>query len=83
MSKKQQIINSLRERLGSAEKIAQRLAARYQFEESTSGQSVRRWFREQRIPIKPLLTMLDMAGLSASNAFEFHPYLRKYFELKQ
>lgn len=83
MSKKDKTINDLLEALGSHEVIARRLAAATDFEIAPSGQTIRRWFRANDIPLEELLIMLDLADLGVSRAYEFHPYLRRFFEVKQ
>jgi hypothetical protein len=83
MSRKEKIIKALGDALGSCEKIAQVLAAESQFDISYSGQSVRRWFQDQDIPLRPLLVMLSAAGMQPTNAFVFHPYLKEFFQVKQ
>jgi len=47
---------------------------------AVAGNTVRRWFCEDRMPLYPLLLLLEHAQLPLTVAFKIHPWARRYFK---
>ena len=48
-----------------------------------SGNTIRRWFRDNEVPIEIFMLLLDKTKLPHSTAFRVYPWMRTYFADKQ
>ena len=47
-----------------------------------TGNTVRRWFRDNEIPLEVFMLLVDKAEISHAAAFRVYPWTRNYFTLK-